>query len=204
MVTNESSQIMITVFERYATLTAYCDQWFANVVGEYQAQMQCAKGCASCCRLETVVPLEAVLIAIYVDTLPIQRSVRDELSADECVFLTPDAACAIYPVRPLICRTHGLPIQYPDREERDACPLNFLDVSLEQIAPQDVLSIEPVTVNLLRLNLALCMIAGDADAAGERIHLRDILVRANPLPSHVSHVIESNRRLFQHILKAFV
>ncbi|GAK51570.1 hypothetical protein U14_02815 [Candidatus Moduliflexus flocculans] len=204
MVTNESNQPIITVFERYATLAAYCDQWFANVVGEYQTQMRCAQGCALCCRLETVVPLEAALIAAYVEALPPQHAVKDDFSADECVFLASDATCAIYPVRPLICRTHGMPLQYPDREERDACPLNFSDIPLEQIAPQYVLSIEPVTVNLLRLNLALCMSAGNADAAGERIYLRDILVRANPLPSHILHVIESNRRLFQHVLKAFV
>ncbi len=200
---NDNSQTLLTLFERYATLTTYCDQAFAAAADRYAAQMRCASGCASCCRLETVVPLEAALIAAYLAVVPLDFDcAADDAAAPECVFLTADAACAIYPVRPLICRTHGMVIQYPDQEEWDACPLNFTDVPLNQIEPHYVLHAEAVTTNLLRLNLAFCMIAGETDSAGERIRLHDILHSSYPLPPFFSTLMEPNDGLTRQIVEA--
>lgn len=200
---NDTNQTLLTLFDRYATLAAYCDQAFAAAADRYAAQMQCAKGCAACCRLETVVPLEAALIAAYLAVVPLDVDrADDDADALECAFLKADAACAIYPARPLICRTHGMPMQYPDQAERDACPLNFSAFSLDQIEPQYVLSTETVTTNLMRLNLALCMIAGDAEFAGERIRLSDLRDAPRPLPPFSSTAILSDAELTRRIVEA--
>ena len=105
--------------------------------------------------------------------------------------------CAIYPARPLICRTHGMAIQYPDQEEWDACPLNFIDAPLNQIDSQYVLHAEAVTTNLLRLNLAFCMIAGNAELAGERVRLRDL--RASALPPFLADWLTANPELVRQL-----
>ena len=194
---NNTNQTLLTLFERYATLTAYCEQAFAAAADRYAAQMQCAKGCASCCRLETVAPLEAVVIAAYLRNFPLTQAPASDESSPACVFLTADGMCAIYPVRPLICRTHGMVIQYPDQEELDACPLNFSAFPLDQIEPQYVLHVETITTNLMRLNLALCMIVGNAEFAGERIRLSDLRDSSRPLPPFLSKMIASHAELFR-------
>ena len=199
---NDTNETLLTLFERYATLTAYCDQAFAAAFDRYHAQMQCAKGCASCCRLETVAPLEALIITAYLKDVPLRHAPARDESFPSCALLTDDGMCAIYPARPLICRTHGMVIQYPDQEEWDACPLNFTDAPLNQIEPQYVLHAEAVTTNLLRLNLACCMIAGDAEFAGERIRLSDLRDSPRPLPPLLSTVIASDAELTRRIVEA--
>ena len=199
---NDTNQTLLTLFERYATLTAYCDQAFAAAVDRYAAQMRCAKGCASCCQLETVAPLEAVIIAAYLRNFPLTQVPASDEASPACALLTADGICAIYPARPLICRTHGMPMQYPDQAERDACPLNFLAFPLDQIEPPYVLHIETITTNLMRLNLALCMIAGDAEFAGERIRLYDLLHSPHPLPPFLSTAIVSDAEPTRQMVEA--
>src|SRR5262249_50080981 len=71
-----------------------------------------------------------------------------ERGTDVCPALEPDGRCAIYPVRPVICRTHGLPIRFPreDAEEPrnrlpivDACPRNFAGFDLAALPAGSVL-----------------------------------------------------------------
>ncbi len=76
--------------------------------------------CPSRCRLQRVLPLEAEAIRRY---LRRDADGRELLSAAarrgghskcrECVFLTERDACAVYPVRPLVCRSAGLPRHHP-------------------------------------------------------------------------------------------
>ena len=124
-------------------------------------------------------PLEAHIIEMYLQSLtPSQASARlspkPEQSEKSCVFLV-NNECAIYPVRPIICRTHGLPIMYPDRQNIDACPLNFTDIEFESIDPQYVFNSESITENLIRLNLAFSILTGQIEDAGKRIPLTWLL-----------------------------
>ena len=190
-VTGETKQIdqkaLSTLFERYETLCRYCDDFFTQVFNEYPAQIRCTKGCASCCLLETVAPLEAYIITSYLQQRPNivvipedSTSCRAPSDEGQCIFLT-QGACRIYPVRPIICRTHGLPIQYPDQLEYDVCPLNFAEIDLKSIDERYVLDAELITTNFMRLNLAFCLLTQSADAAEERIPLDDIFHGKYPL-----------------------
>ena len=174
-------EALSTLFERYETLCRYCDDFFARVFHEFSAQMRCAKGCSSCCLLETVAPLEAYIIASYLQ--PHTHVVRTDTEG-QCVFLE-QGTCLIYPVRPIICRTHGLPMQYHDRQDYDVCPLNFPDSNLQAIDENYVLNAELITNNLMRLNLAFCLLtqssAKAAEAAEKRISCIDILHKKYPL-----------------------
>jgi Fe-S-cluster containining protein len=164
-------EALSTLFERYETLCRYCEDFFKRVLDEFPTQMRCAKGCASCCLLETVAPLEAYIIASYLSQQP--NAVKRE-NRKHCVFLEQDT-CLIYTVRPIICRTHGVPMQYPHQQEYDVCPLNFPETDLQTLDGQYVLDAELITNNFMRLNLAFCMLTQSADTAEERISLADIL-----------------------------
>ncbi len=169
-------EALSTLFQRYEILCRYCDDFFKKVLHEFPAKMQCAKGCASCCLLETVAPLEAYIIASYQQQPGIDGSVALQASSgsDQCAFLERDT-CRIYPVRPIICRSHGLPMLYPEQQNYDVCPLNFPESDLKSLEPQYVLDAEMIATNFMRLNLAFCLLTQSAEAAEERIPLADIL-----------------------------
>lgn len=165
---------LTTLITQYQTLCRYCDEIFATTLNAFRPYMQCAKGCAACCILETVVPLEAYIIASYLKSSSSPAlavvSHRENQAQDQCIFLH-NNECAIYPVRPIICRTHGLPMIYPDRPGIDTCPLNFRELDITTIDQQFLLDVENITMNLMRLNLAFCFITGNPQTAENRIPL---------------------------------
>lgn len=88
----------------------------------------CGRGCSGCCQDGlTVFAVEAELIRARCGDL-----LREEPAgpAGGCAFLAADGACRVYPWRPYVCRTQGLPLRWfsgdPGSEEgRDICPLNL-------------------------------------------------------------------------------
>ena len=66
----------------------------------------CHRGCARCCVAGlSVLPVEAALIEG--SGLRSPAHVTDGM----CAFLDERGGCTIYPVRPVLCRTHGLPLK---------------------------------------------------------------------------------------------
>lgn len=102
------------------------DQFFSSK----SKNLECHKGCSKCCEVErTVFSLEALVIKQYLQELT--QKERQELKAaltkgphnqHHCAFLK-DGACLIYPVRPLICRSHGL--VHLNEQGPHHCELNF-------------------------------------------------------------------------------
>jgi uncharacterized protein len=97
--------------------------------------LKCGLGCVDCCQDDlTVFEAEALRI----------RSEYSELLKNEkpaakgrCAFLSANGACRVYPARPYVCRTQGLPLRWfddgPDGEPaeyRDICPINENHVAL--------------------------------------------------------------------------
>jgi Fe-S-cluster containining protein len=122
------------------SLHANVSSFFENFFSRYQGQMKCGLGCASCCISGiTVFPAEAQLIKSWFLSLDPERQ-RDiaskwqestPLGAESgspgsCVFLVSNV-CSIYPVRPTLCRSQGLPLKIKtDTEiELSLCELNF-------------------------------------------------------------------------------
>ncbi len=170
--------MLSTLIARYQKLCQYCDEVFAATLHVFRPHIQCSKGCATCCILETVVALEAYIINSYLKSSASPArygaSALANQSQQECVFLH-NNSCAIYAVRPIICRTHGLPIIYPDRPEIDICPLNFRELDVMSIDKQYLFDAENITMNLMRLNLAFCIITKKPQSAENRIPLRRLI-----------------------------
>ena len=139
--------------EGYYPLRREVDAMAAKLEGVHRDYMQCKKGCTKCCMNLTVWPVEFFAIAEEV------RAAGIELAFDEqagCGFLK-DGLCRIYPFRPIICRTHGLPLVYLDDEQDEPvygvtfCEKNFQDADDIEFGPDNTLFMDEINQRLARL-----------------------------------------------------
>jgi Fe-S-cluster containining protein len=136
---------------------------------QYEEYMVCRKGCSDCCTDISLLPLEWYALRERVRAS--KEPFIQERQPGSCALLK-DRICSFYPSRPLICRTHGLPLLYlaeeydkqgdqVESEEPDWqiswCDLNFTTVSEETMEeifdPEDVLNMEEWNTRLKTLNL---------------------------------------------------
>jgi Fe-S-cluster containining protein len=117
----------------------------------------CHAGCSSCCLAISVFPVEAAaIIEAACRLLPAQlRQLKQHLSewngGEACPFLF-DEKCLIYEARPIICRTHGLPILLVEGDQRrvDLCPKNCL--GMEQLPGGAVIDLDRLNTMLSAVN----------------------------------------------------
>ncbi|HOP41407.1 MAG TPA: YkgJ family cysteine cluster protein [Geobacteraceae bacterium] len=121
-------------------------------------EIRCQKGCDSCCRHFSVFWVEAVNLALAAKQLPEQklstlrnRAQSFENDAAVCPLLE-DGACLLYDARPIICRTHGLPILSRNNETHviDFCPCNF--TTMESIPGNLVINLDLLNNTLAAIN----------------------------------------------------
>jgi Fe-S-cluster containining protein len=92
------------------------DDFFARVRGRYGSDMQCDSGCSDCCVVRlTVTNVEACEIRNFVAGLsPAARAglaANVAASTTACAALDPAGRCLIYDARPIVCRSHGVPVR---------------------------------------------------------------------------------------------
>ncbi len=156
----------------YRTLVTKVDAFFARVRAAHPERFACRAGCSDCCRHSlSVTAVEAQAIREGLAALsPEERAALAARAAEvgtrpgPCPALAADGTCGIYDVRPIVCRTHGLPMRLPgdarlpilsdgpdlDRPSGAAdaggtlavCELNFVDVALADLDPGDVLDLQ--------------------------------------------------------------
>ena len=122
-------------------------------------RLQCRVGCSSCCVDGlSVFDAEADQIRLRHAELLAHGSPRGE---GACAFLGEDDACRIYPDRPYVCRTQGLPLRWIEGEGnrgavelRDICPLNEAGEPIENLPAEDCWTIGPTEVRLGELQVA--------------------------------------------------
>lgn len=118
-----------------------------------QEVIQCKPGCYDCCINFSVFAVEAALIAEQLE----DHKVQIETGADFCGLLK-GTHCSVYPYRPIICRTQGLPLGYIDEEsgmvEISACNLNFAEDY--QFKEDEVLFMDDFNACLLEINRKYC------------------------------------------------
>jgi len=116
--------------DAYFLLRAEIDALSDELTKEHQNHLNCRKGCDQCCLNLRIFPVEyyAILSELAPDLIPSIDIITGE--DDPCTFLN-DHSCTIYPSRPIICRTHGLPLLFTNDEGTDLelalCELNFTD-----------------------------------------------------------------------------
>jgi hypothetical protein len=152
---------------RYRELCAKVDGFFARVQARHGDEMACRAGCDACCHAHlSVTAVEAAEIRDAL--LALSAETRDRLATraaadpqDRCPALELDGRCAVYEVRPLVCRSHGLPIKMASRRGLpvlNACEKNFTARGPEAADPDCVLD---------QTTLSLTLGAVDAEYARE-------------------------------------
>ena len=175
------------------------DAHFDQALARSPAAFQCAAGCDACCHVRIGVfaveaaPIRQALARLAATDPALRSRVRaqadDPALQDRCALLV-DGRCAVYAERPMICRSHGLPIAVPEHGDDptapsgplrlDHCPLNFQNQSPPR---ESILRLDAVNQPLAVL-ATLWSQAGPADRSPDlepRIDL-DALARAGDPP----------------------
>jgi hypothetical protein len=160
--------------ERYRQLTGKVDAFFERVVGRHGEEMQCRAGCDQCCRTRlTILGVEAAAVREVIEGMSEgERARLREVAAREvregdvrCAALDDDGRCLIYEGRPVVCRSHGVPIRMGD--VIDACRLNFTKRGPAAADRDCVMDQTTVSATLLAI-----------DRVGERRDLGEIILEA--------------------------
>lgn len=166
------------------------DAHFDAAVARTPSAFACRAGCDACCHQRFGVfaieaePLRRALARLARETPELRSRIREQAreqaenpaAPDRCPLLV-DGRCAVYDERPLICRSHGLPIAVADPAPRiDHCPLNFTD---QAPPPASVLRLEAVNqpLSVLAVLWKKAGPPGDnrtGDLSDERIPLVDL------------------------------
>lgn len=177
------SEFGAVVPREYVALRTKIDTFSDEVTARRAADLSCRAGCAGCCHVElTVSAVEAAAIVEHLAALPATERARlrpagnvdpSSVTPPRCAMLRDDDTCAIYPVRPLVCRSQGLPLLYPaelvpeaarrglaaDGRAVTCCPLNFQDAGRPP-RREDVLDAERVDVMIGLINRQFADTAG--------------------------------------------
>lgn len=156
-----------------------------NLTEESKKKLKCKNGCYQCCLVDlSIFEIEFQNIVENVRKFPkdkieliknnIQKTKHTEkdLLGDlqEPCSLLKNGNCLIYEVRPLICRTQGLPLFFKDNNSHtdfvDICPLN--ESVLETMSNTDILNLDLINEILAKMNYS-------QGYQGQRIPLRDLL-----------------------------
>lgn len=122
--------------DNYKQLTARVDALCKGISEALGDQITCTAGCSSCCTAITLFPVEAAAMREALGELPshqaeeILHHVLERTDGERCPLLLRNH-CLLYKARPIICRTHGLPIIYTSEGQRssDCCPHNLNDLA---------------------------------------------------------------------------
>jgi len=148
------------------------DQNFTRISAKYSESINYRTGCFQCCAPNlTINQIEAASIREYIKDNEEAIRKLEELKEEPahgklyCQMLTPDGRCSIYAARPVVCRSHGIPLQYGRNDDksvsRSVCPLNFTKIDIDEINHQDVVNMETVNTILATLNIAYSRVDSD-------------------------------------------
>jgi len=140
----------------YRQLVAKVDRFCHQVETAFAGEIACRAGCDSCCRHLSLFPVEAAALIETVRALPEAErrsltALAEQADSAPCPLLA-GGLCRLYAARPLICRTHGLPllVETETGKQLDACPRNF--TGLASLPGSAVLDLEALNAPLAAIN----------------------------------------------------
>lgn len=143
--------------ENYLTLLARVEELCQRTSQAFEDHITCHAGCDDCCRHLSVFAVEAAALREALRALPAEeaeliRSKSESSSPDTPCPLLHEGLCLLYQARPIICRTHGLPLLLLRDGERsiDFCPENFQ--GLPSIPGSAVIDLERLNMMLATVN----------------------------------------------------
>jgi hypothetical protein len=153
------------------------DEHFEAARARSPQAVRCASGCHACCRPGLSVfaveaaPIREALRALAESDPAARARVRAAAASfgrDRCVLLL-DERCVVYEQRPIMCRTHGLPLRARIGGEVvvDHCQLNYQGVSPPAASIVDLERVDAPLAVLATMEGADLRITLDALAAAD-------------------------------------
>lgn len=171
----------------YFAFVAKVDDLCARIVTEFPDQITCHAGCSGCCRHISLVWVEAMALAYALTRLPANEieAIRLQAEASDpdgpCPLLVNDR-CALYEHRPIICRTHGLPILTPEESGRAVtwCHENF--TGIDTLPGTAVIDIDRLNIILDSVNRLFIQDFFMSQPEQERLTIAEALLLEIDLP----------------------
>ena len=170
---------MNSLLDNYQQLVTKIDQLCQGITADLGEQITCSAGCSGCCSAITIFPVEAAALHDALAALPAQEAetirqhVRRQATGEGCPLLL-NQRCLLYSARPIICRTHGLPIVYSEDGERksDCCPLNLAGSG--SVVGSNTVDLDKLNTLLVAVNALYLSQAGLEDSP-ERVSIADVI-----------------------------
>ena len=170
---------MSHILDNYKQLTARVDPLCTTIATTLGEQITCSAGCSSCCIPITVFPVEAAAMREALNNLPdeqataIRRHSANHSDDERCPLLR-NHHCLLYDARPIICRTHGLPIIFTSEGQRssDCCPRNLSGVV--SVTSSSVVDLDTLNTLLVAVN-ALYLTQSDNCESPERLTIAEVI-----------------------------
>ncbi len=164
----------------YRLLVSRVDELAGRVARTFSTEINCRPGCSGCCRHLTLFPVEAMTLLLALENLTPENlrflADRVEMAGDGPCPLLKEGLCLAYDARPIICRTHGLPLLTEMEGEKrvDFCPENFRGT--ESLPGSAVLNLDILNQTLVAVNAAFLRETADPRfAARERFSIAHIV-----------------------------
>ena len=172
---------MSHLLQNYTQLVARVDALCDVISSSLGGQITCSAGCSSCCTAITVFPVEAAAMRETLDSFPalqaeeIRRHVLEHADGERCPLLL-HHHCLLYDARPIICRTHGLPIVYTHNGQRnsDCCPLNMNET--ESLSGAQVVDLDKLNTLLAAVN-SIYLSRSDGAESPERLTIAEVIIK---------------------------
>lgn len=159
-------------FDAYFDFIKFVDERIVELEKIHSKNIVCAKKCSSCCIDTTVLPIEFFSIL----SVLITKNIKPDITKENCSLLK-KSLCQIYELRPLICRTHGLPLAYGEDEDPLAKSISFCELNFKSKIPdfndKNILDMDELNIELVRLNEKFLK-SYDGELP-ERMDLKDLL-----------------------------
>lgn len=146
---------MNRLLENYIRLREKVDSLCDGITTKLGDAITCCPGCSTCCLSISVFPVEAAAISEAISSLSQEKRILIQKQASEpsdaCPLLC-NGLCVVYESRPIICRTHGLPIILDEGGTRriDVCPMNC--GKMESLPGEAVIDLERLNTMLAAIN----------------------------------------------------
>lgn len=150
---------MKNYFSKYLSLRNEIDNRYVKLEKEHAPHMKCKAGCDHCCMDYSVFPIEFFSILNAFEKKGLKPLINENAEDEACIFLN-NNKCTMYEHRPIICRTHGLPLLFMSEEgnwELSACELNFTEFDMEQFSEENTFSQDTFNSKLFMLNKIFIM-----------------------------------------------
>lgn len=171
---------MEAYLDNYRQLVARVDGLCGEIQQSLGDSITCSAGCSSCCTSISIFPVEAAALAAELSSLPaedaarVRRHVEEKAGGERCPLLHDDI-CLLYHARPIICRTHGLPILFMEKDLQrvDCCPRN--DLKHESLSGSSVIDLERLNSVLVAVNALFLSHTDNAGQRSERLTIAEAI-----------------------------